>query len=93
MPAFRRVAEGGPRTADAHLGLATSLAALGRFEDARRALESGLSIDPGNGQLHYNLGELARARGDTSQAQRHYQDALADPVTSERAQARLKELS
>ena len=56
------------------------------------ALERALEVEPGNGQAHYNLGELARLRGDPAEARARYEAALADGVTRERAQARLDAL-
>jgi hypothetical protein len=49
-------------------------------------------VDPLSGQVHYNLGEVARVKGDRAAARREYGAALDDPVTRERAQARLQEL-
>jgi Flp pilus assembly protein TadD len=86
---FRRVVEASPRSADPFVGLATACAQLGRLAEARSALEQALELEPGNGQAHYNLGELARLRGDTAEARARYEGALADPITRERAQARL----
>jgi Flp pilus assembly protein TadD len=88
---FARVVKAGPVTADAHVGYATALAQLNRFKEARRALEAGLLVDAANGQLHYNLGEIARAEGRADDARREYESALHDPVTAERARARLSE--
>lgn len=92
LEAYRRVIASGPRSADAHVGLATALAELERLDEAGRALEAGLAVDPRNGQLHYNLGEIARVRGERELARRRYTEALADPVTAERAQRRIEEL-
>jgi hypothetical protein len=88
---FARVVKGSPLTADAHVGYATALAQLNRLEDARRVLEQGLLVDPASGQIHYNLGEIARAEGRRDDARREYQAAQADPVTAERARIRLME--
>jgi Flp pilus assembly protein TadD len=60
-------------------------------DEARAALEQALRVDPSSGQAHFNLGELARVRGDVAGARFHYEAALADPLTRERAQARLPE--
>lgn len=92
VPYYDHVVRRGPRTADAHVGLATALLALGRADAAGRALEEGLAVDPGNGQLHYNLGELARAAARRDEARRRYEAALRDPVTRARAEARLREV-
>ncbi len=90
---FRRVVAAGPRTADPYVGLATALAQLGRLAEAKSVLERALEVDPGSGQVHYNLGELARLRGDTAEARTRYESALADPVTRDRARARLAALA
>ena len=55
-------------------------------------LLEALAVDPANGQVHYNLGEVARVKGDVETARREYTAALADPVTRDRAQARLEAL-
>jgi choline-sulfatase len=86
---FRKVVVGEPRTVDAHVGLATAYAQLERWEDARRVLEAALKIDPGSGQVQFNLGELARTSGDLKAARSHYEAALKDPVTAGRARERL----
>ena len=92
LPYFDRVANGGPRTADPLIGLAAAYASLGRLDDAGRALQRALEIDPSSGQAHYNLGEIARANGDRAAARAAYEAALRDEVTRERAAARLKDL-
>jgi Flp pilus assembly protein TadD len=92
IPYYRKVIAAGPQTADAHVGLATALAGLERLDEAGRVLHQGLELDPSNGQLHYNLGEIARVRGAREEARLRYQAALADQVTRDRARARLDEL-
>jgi len=87
---YRRVLDAGARTADPFVGLATALLELGRLDEAGRVLGSGLEVAPRSGQLNYNLGELARARGDQAEARRLYALAAEDAVTSERARARLE---
>jgi hypothetical protein len=89
---FRRVANGAPRTAEAHVGLAAAFAQLEQLDEAKAALRAGLAIEPGNAQAHYNLGEIARVDGNLMEARRHYEAARADAVTGERARARLQEL-
>ncbi|MBX7185472.1 MAG: tetratricopeptide repeat protein, partial [Vicinamibacteria bacterium] len=89
---FARVVNAGPATADPHVGYATALARLDRLNDARRVLEQGLLVDPSSGQVHYNLGEIARVEGRAEDARREYQAALSDPVTAERARTRLSEM-
>jgi len=89
---YKKVIAGRPRTADAFVGLATAYADHGRLRDAKQALLDALDVDPANGQVHYDLAEVARVEGDLAAARREYTSALADPVTRERAQARLSEL-
>jgi arylsulfatase A-like enzyme len=92
VPRYEQVIAAAPRTADAHVGLATAYAELGRLEDAARVLRAALAVDPDNGQVHYNLGEIARAKGDLVAARARYERALGDPITEERARQRLTSL-
>jgi choline-sulfatase len=92
VPYYRKVIAGQPRTADAFVGLASAHAERGRLDEARQVLLEALAVDPGSGQVHYNLGEVARVKGDLETARREYTSALDDPVTRERAQARLQAL-
>jgi arylsulfatase A-like enzyme len=92
VPYYRKVIAGQPRTADAFVGLASAHAERGRLDQARRVLLEALAVDPASGQVHYNLGEVARVKGDMETARREYTAALEDPVTRERAQARLQAL-
>jgi arylsulfatase A-like enzyme len=89
---FRKVVASEPRSADPYVGLATALAQTGRVAEAKQALEQALAVDPRSGQARYNLGEIARLAGDTAEARRQYEAARADPVTRERAEARLQSL-
>ena len=89
IPFYRKVLQASPRTADPFVGLATAQAQLGRLDDAERVLREALRVDPGSGQAHFNLGEIARVRGDIAGARRSYEAALGDPVTRQRAEARL----
>jgi hypothetical protein len=92
IPIFRKVVSGGPRSADPFVGLATACAQTGRLEESKDALERALEVDPSSGQAQFNLGELARTRGDWTGARARFEAALRDPVTRERAEARLAEL-
>jgi tetratricopeptide (TPR) repeat protein len=91
LPFFARVVKAGPTTADPFVGYATALAQLDRLKEARPVLEQGLGVDPSSGQIHYNLGEIARIEGRFDDARREYEAALHDPVTAERARTRLSE--
>jgi arylsulfatase A-like enzyme len=91
IPLFVKVVDGGPHSADPFVGLATAYAQAGRLAEAKQVLERALAVDPANGQVHYNLGEIARLGGDPATAKRLYTAALEDPVTRARAQARLRE--
>jgi hypothetical protein len=64
--------------ADNQRGL--DLARANAWEMAQQAFTDGLSKDPGNAALHYNLGIVFEALGDFESAHREYQQALAiDP--------------
>ncbi len=91
LASFARVVGAGAISADPYVGYATALAQLDRLKEARRVLEQGLLVDPASGQIHYNLGEIARVEGRLADARREYEAARADPVTADRARARLAE--
>jgi tetratricopeptide (TPR) repeat protein len=44
-----------------------------RFDEAVRAVDEALAIDPGHAAAHRALAQIARARGDEAAAQRHLQ--------------------
>jgi choline-sulfatase len=90
---FRRVVASGPRSPDPYVGLATALAQQGHLDDAKHTLEQALLVDAASGQAHFNLGEIARLQGDAAAARSHYDAARADPVTRQRAEARLASLA
>lgn len=90
VPAYRRVLASGPRTADPFVGLASAWLELGRLDEAERVLREGTAVTPRDGQINYNLGELARARGRRDEARAHYTIALDDPVTHTRALRQLQ---
>jgi tetratricopeptide (TPR) repeat protein len=84
--ARRLLAEGRTTEADTELSAALKLdprnalvwSTLGfvrmierRFDEARRAEEEALAIDPGHAQAHWALAQIARARGDELTARRH----------------------
>jgi arylsulfatase A-like enzyme len=93
VPLFRKVVASDPRSPDPYVGLATALAQQGQLDGARQALEQALRVDAASGQAHFNLGEIARLRGDMAAARSHYDAARADPVTRQRAEARLASLA
>jgi len=90
---FRQVVASGPRSPDPYVGLATALAQQGQLDDAKHVLEQALLVDAASGQAHFNLGEIARLQGDAAAARSHYDAARADPVTRQRAEARLASLA
>ncbi len=92
VPYYKKVIAGRPRTADAFVGLASAYAERGRLDEARQVLLDALEVDPASGQVHYDLAEVARVKGDVATARREYTSALGDPVTHDRAQARLQAL-
>jgi arylsulfatase A-like enzyme len=89
---FRKVVATRPRSPDPYVGLATALAQGGHLDEAETALHQALEVAPGHGAAHYNLGEIARARGDLRAARQAYEAARADPATRARAEARIQSL-
>ena len=72
------------------IGLATAYAQLDRLDDARGALERASPWSRANGQAHYNWAS-SRGRAVTRKAARAAYEARAqDPVTHDRAAARLQ---
>ena len=54
-----------PRTADrVRRPRLRATPSSGRIDEAREVLDAALRVDPASGQVHYNLGEIARVRGD-----------------------------
>ena len=57
--------------------LAWALHRLGRHAEARERIASALARGTEDAQLHYHAGMIARATGDTSEAIRHLERAIA----------------
>jgi tetratricopeptide (TPR) repeat protein len=68
-----------------HHARAGELAAAGRFPEAEAEYEKALSLDPSFADCHYNLGILARRRGDQDRAEREYRSAIAGFAPAERS--------
>lgn len=59
-----------------HYLRAAVLLELGRLDDARRALQSTLYLDPAFALAHFTLGNLARSSGQHDRAGKHFRNAL-----------------
>jgi tetratricopeptide (TPR) repeat protein len=57
--------------------MANSYRALGNDEAAMAGYEQYLRVDPKNGYVHYQMGEIALDRGDRAGAERRFRAALA----------------
>ena len=78
-----------PRSALVLSTLGFVLMAERRFDEAVRAEEEALAIDPRHAQAHWALAQIARARGDESTARRHLETvARLAPRTYEAWQVR-----
>ena len=78
-----------PRSATALTTLAYVRLVEHRLDDAVRAVEDALAIDPGYAQAHRALALIARARGDEPAARQHLQAfARLAPRTYEAWQVR-----
>jgi len=65
-----------PNKGRPYIGLARGLAEAHRGQEARRALERGVELDPANHELHTNLGVLLLEEGNASKALEHFRRAL-----------------
>lgn len=78
-----------PANADALAGLALSLLAEGREEEARGRAIRALEIDPGTWEAHRVLGVLARAAGDLAGAERHFRRSVEARPSDHKSRNRL----
>jgi Flp pilus assembly protein TadD len=62
---------------ETHVERSAFLLARGMLDEARRALETALRLEPCLAEAHLNLAELARVRGDEPGAERAIRAALA----------------
>ncbi len=49
---------------------------LGRYDDAKRTFQQGLTLDPKNSLCIFNLGFIAERQGDSASAESYFQKAL-----------------
>ena len=68
---FQQLAEMAPAHPEVAAGLVRSLVALGRIDDAIRAYQSALALDPDNADAHFNLAGIYERRGEKQAALRH----------------------
>lgn len=80
-----------PRTPDVLNALANAYARVSRFEDALKALEQALKLDPESPTTHLNLGVCYQALGQSSRARAAYQEALRLQPDLERARRYLSQ--
>jgi protein O-mannosyl-transferase len=79
IPAFREALRLAPR-AQIFMNLGTCLVAEEKFDDAVRAYEGALAVEPGYVPARFNLALLALHAGDLATAQRYFlQSITADP--------------
>ena len=80
-----------PPTPDVLNALANAYARVSRFEDALKALELALKLDPESPTTHLNLGVCYQALGQSSRARAAYQEALRLQPDLERARRYLSQ--
>ena len=78
---YRMAIELDPRFASAHTDLARALEALGRFDEARAAYETGRRLSGGIAGPSFGLAHLEAAAGNVAEARR-----ILDELTTARAQ-------
>jgi len=77
---YREALKRMPSFNPARIGLAIALASGGKFEEAKRELESGLQYKFDLGAINTNIGILDRQIGDAASAEKHFKQAIAaDP--------------
>jgi Flp pilus assembly protein TadD len=74
---------------DAWTNLGICQAQTGALAEAEAALSRALALDPTRASPHYNLGLLARMRGDAAAAHQHFLDAVKLDPHHEKAQRAL----
>lgn len=77
---YKKAAQASPMLADAHFRQGYSLIALGRYEQAAKALKRGLELDPGWAHSAFRNGELYVNDGAAKAA---HLDALAQAAVQE----------
>ncbi|HET6437512.1 MAG TPA: tetratricopeptide repeat protein [Anaeromyxobacter sp.] len=77
VKAAAKSGEGGPSDADGWYQWGSDLED-GAPEQARRAYEKALQLDPSHGGAHMNLGRLLHEAGELREAEYHYRSALED---------------
>lgn len=81
---YSEIARMTPNAPDNWLGLASVYLRMGRLEEALRALDRAIELDPGRADLHSARGRALRAIGDRSQAALEFRKALLiDPASDE----------
>ncbi len=82
---FSRMVVDAPRSARSHRELGTALAAVGRFDEARREFDLSLAIKPDDATTLYNLGNALSGEGRYDAAADAYRRAVAANPTFTRA--------
>ena len=73
--AFRKAIALDGKDPRAHFSLAVMLESLGRKDEALKELELALATAPADADVHFKLGQLAQAKGDTTGAMAAYERA------------------
>lgn len=88
LPHLQHVAAAHADDAAALADLGTAYAMLKRFDQAARALEASLRLNPDSAQAHYNLGLIAASRRDMPRAVKEFAEAARlDPSNKDTATA------
>ncbi|MDW8325641.1 MAG: tetratricopeptide repeat protein [Anaerolineales bacterium] len=66
-----------PNSAEAHARLAWAYYGKGQYDEAARAVDRALSLDPDNFEAHYALGLIHKATGAKLQAVAEFEKASA----------------
>jgi tetratricopeptide (TPR) repeat protein len=90
---FERATQAAPTSGAAWAGLGRALAGLGKRDEARAALDTGLARAPDTAELHVGRADLAILDGDAAAARRHLERAVAIDPSRTDAHERLAKLT
>ncbi|MBM7118319.1 tetratricopeptide repeat protein [Archangium primigenium] len=76
LPLFQAVAKAEPQNIDAVGGYISTLATLGKVEDAQKQIEEASKRFPDNAHIEYLYGRIDEARDNNTSAEQHYAKAL-----------------
>lgn len=78
LPLLERYSKAAPKNTDVMLDLSVAFYETGDTEKAKSITRKVLSVDPKNSTAMYNLGALAAAEGNKTEARNHWEKLIRD---------------